>query len=115
MIAIAVAVKLSSPGPAIYSQERIGYHKKPFKIFKFRSMVTGAEPSGPALSSPNDSRITRTGQFLRKYRLDELPQFWNGAPWRHVACRATARKGIYVSQIIERAPYYSLVHQVRPA
>ena len=114
MIAIAVAVKLSSPGPAIYSQERIGYHKKPFKIFKFRSMVTGAEPSGPALSSPNDSRITRTGQFLRKYRLDELPQFWNVLRGDMSLVGPRPERAFYVSQIIERAPYYSLVHQVRP-
>ena len=70
-------VKLDPPGPVFYRQERIGLHKRPFKIIKFRTMVDGAESDGPALSHKNDTRITRIGAFLRKYRLDEIPQFWN--------------------------------------
>ncbi len=71
---IALRVKLSSPGPVFYSQERIGYKGKPFHMYKFRSMVSDAEKNGPALSSDNDPRITKWGKKMRKWRLDELPQ-----------------------------------------
>ncbi|MFC7668805.1 sugar transferase [Hymenobacter humi] len=73
----ALMVKLSSPGPVFYRQERIGKNGHPFRIIKFRSMYQDAEKMGPALSSDNDPRITQWGRFMRKVRLDELPQFWN--------------------------------------
>lgn len=77
-IAIAAAIKIKSPdGSILYRQERVGFRKKHFKIIKFRTMRPDAEENGPALSSPDDPRITPFGRFLRKYRLDELPQFWN--------------------------------------
>ena len=67
----------SSEGPVFYRQERLGLRQKPFKIIKFRSMRMNAEENGPQLSNDCDTRVTRVGRFLRKYRLDELPQFWN--------------------------------------
>ena len=73
----AICVKVSSAGPVFYAQERIGKGGKPFFIYKFRSMVTDAEKLGPALSSDDDPRITPFGKFMRKVRLDEIPQFYN--------------------------------------
>ena len=77
LLSIALAVKASSKGPILFHQERVGRWGAPFMIHKFRSMYTGAERNGPQLSSDNDPRITRVGRFLRKSRLDELPQFFN--------------------------------------
>ena len=74
---IAILVKLSSKGPVFYLQERLGYKAKPFKIIKFRSMYIDSEKGKPLLSSDNDTRITPWGKIMRKYRLDELPQFYN--------------------------------------
>jgi lipopolysaccharide/colanic/teichoic acid biosynthesis glycosyltransferase len=77
LLITAIRVKLSSPGSVFYSQERIGLKGKPFYIHKFRSMFINAEKTEPLLSSENDLRITNWGKTMRKWRLDELPQFWN--------------------------------------
>ena len=114
MAAIALAVKLDSRGPVFYRQERVGYHKRKFNILKFRTMRIDAESSGPQLSSENDSRITRVGHYLRKYRLDELPNFWNVLLGEMSIVGPRPEREFYIRQIIERAPYYTLVHQVRP-
>lgn len=113
-IAIAIAVKADSKGSIFYSQQRIGRHRKPFKIYKFRSMRTDAEASGPQLSNGNDPRITRTGRILRKYRLDELPQFWNVLTGDMSIVGPRPEREYYIRQILKRAPYYILIHQVRP-
>lgn len=111
---LGVAVKLSSKGPVIYRQERIGLHQKPFKILKFRSMVENAEHSGPQLSSDNDPRITKVGHWMRKYRLDELPQFWNVIKGDMSIVGPRPEREFYIQQIVKEAPYYTLVCQVRP-
>jgi exopolysaccharide biosynthesis polyprenyl glycosylphosphotransferase len=111
---IAIAIKCDSRGKIIYSQERVGMHKKRFKIYKFRTMHADAESNGPALSSENDSRITPLGHWLRKYRLDELPQFWNVLKGDMSLVGPRPERMFYISQIMERAPYYILLHQVRP-
>ncbi len=77
MLALALAVRLSSPGPVFYRANRIGRDGKPFKLYKFRSMVVGADRRGPGITSANDSRITPIGKFLRATKLDELPQLLN--------------------------------------
>jgi lipopolysaccharide/colanic/teichoic acid biosynthesis glycosyltransferase len=74
---IAIAIKLDSPGPAFFRQERIGKDGQPFRIFKFRSMIAGAAQTGTAITIRADSRITRVGAFLRRTKLDELPQLIN--------------------------------------
>lgn len=112
--AIALAVKVDSPGPAFYKQERIGFHKRPFNIIKFRTMTADAETSGPALSHDNDTRITRVGRVLRKYRLDEIPQFWNVLKGEMSLVGPRPEREYYIDRIVERVPYYSLIHQVRP-
>ena len=74
---LALITFISSPGPVLYRQERIGLHGKPFTMYKFRSMDRHAEPEGPVLAVPNDTRITGWGRFMRRYKLDETPQFFN--------------------------------------
>ncbi|RLD62358.1 MAG: sugar transferase [Bacteroidetes bacterium] len=74
---ISIITYISSKGPVLYKQERIGINDKPFKIYKFRSMYLGAEKNGPELSKNNDPRVTPWGSFMRKYRIDEFPQFFN--------------------------------------
>lgn len=111
---IALMIKLDSKGPVFYRQTRIGYKKKPFEIYKFRSMYTDAEDTGPALSSADDPRITPLGRTLRKYRLDELPQFWNVLKGEMSLVGPRPEREFYLKQIVKRAPHYNLVHQVRP-
>ena len=112
--AVALAVKMDSHGPVFYRQERIGYHKRPFKIIKFRTMRTDAEAGGPALTRDNDPRVTRVGAFLRKYRLDELPQFWNVVKGEMSIVGPRPERAYYIERIARRVPSYSLIHQVRP-
>ena len=114
LAAIAIAVKADSEGPVLYRQQRIGYHKRPFMINKFRTMKNNAENTGPALAKENDPRVTRIGHFLRKYRLDELPQFWNVLIGEMSLVGPRPEREFYIRQILERHPAYSLIHQVRP-
>ena len=111
---IALAVRKSSPGKVIYSQERIGLKQRPFKIYKFRTMRIDAESDGPQLTSKNDPRVTKTGRFLRKYRLDELPQFWNVLKGDMSIVGPRPEREFFIRQILQKAPYYVLVYQVRP-
>lgn len=111
---LALCVRLSSKGPVIYSQERIGRYQKPFLIYKFRTMMENAESEGPRLSSDDDPRITKVGKWMRKYRLDELPQFWNVLKGDMSIVGPRPEREYYIKQIVEHAPYYTLVCQVRP-
>lgn len=113
--AIAAAIKIESPTEkTIYRQTRVGYHKKTFDIIKFRTMRPDAESNGPELSSENDTRVTRIGKILRRYRLDELPQFWNVLRGDMSLVGPRPERAYYIEQIIKRVPYYSLVHTLRP-
>lgn len=113
-LAIAIAVKTDSPGPVFFKQERIGLSGRPFLIYKFRSMRTGAEDNGPQLSNKMDRRITRLGHYLRKYRLDELPQFWNVLRGDMSLVGPRPERDFFIRQIMDIAPYYSRLLQVRP-
>jgi exopolysaccharide biosynthesis polyprenyl glycosylphosphotransferase len=110
----AVMVKLSSPGPIFYRQERIGKNEVPFAIIKFRSMYVNAEPLGPSLSSDHDPRITKWGRFMRKVRLDELPQFWNVLKGDMSIVGPRPERRFFIEQIIQIAPHYRHLHRVRP-
>lgn len=115
MSLIALAVKLDSPGPVIYRQKRIGFRRKPFNILKFRTMRTDAEAGGtPLLSALNDNRVTKVGRILRKYRLDELPQFLNVVKGDMSIVGPRPEREYFIDQIVKRAPFYTLLHQVRP-
>ncbi len=112
---VALIIKRTSPGPIFYTQERIGLHNKPFQIIKFRSMVQDAEASGtPQLSSDDDPRITPFGRFMRKYRIDELPQFWNVLKGEMSLVGPRPERKYYIDQITPIVPAYALLHQVRP-
>lgn len=110
----AIGVKISSPGPIIYSQERIGRGRKPFRIYKFRSMHVDAEKEGPKLSNDHDDRVTGWGRIMRKYRIDELPQIWNVLKGEMSLVGPRPERAFFIEQIVKRAPYYGLIFQVRP-
>ena len=110
----AIIVKCTSPGPIFYAQERIGYRGKPFKMHKFRSMYVDAEASGPALSSDDDPRITPFGRIMRKYRLDEIPQFYNVLKGTMSLVGPRPERQYFIDKIVERAPEYMLLHKVKP-
>ncbi|MBR4176744.1 MAG: sugar transferase [Bacteroidales bacterium] len=110
----AIIVKCTSPGPIFYAQERIGYRGKPFKMHKFRSMYVDAEASGPALSSDDDPRITPFGRIMRKYRLDEIPQFYNVLKGTMSLVGPRPERQFFIDKIVERAPEYMLLHKVKP-
>lgn len=110
-----IIIKRDDRGPAIYSQERIGLHGKPFRILKFRSMKTDAEKDGSALlAGDNDSRLTRSGKFLREHHLDELPQLWNVFVGDMSFVGPRPERKFYIDQIIERNPKYELLYKIRP-
>lgn len=111
---IAWRVKKDSPGPVFFRQERIGYMGKPFYIYKFRTMYTDAEDNGPLLSSEKDKRITPFGHLLRKYRLDEFPQFWNVLKGDMSIVGPRPERKYFIDQIVKKAPYYYLLHNVKP-
>ena len=111
---VALRVKLGSKGPIFYKQERIGYEGRPFMIYKFRTMYTDAERQGPQLSQVNDPRITPFGHVMRKYRLDELPQFWNIIKGDMSIVGPRPERKYYIEQIEKIAPYYCLVYKVKP-
>lgn len=110
----AILVKFSSAGPIFFSQPRVGFHGKEFKIIKFRSMYVGAEKSGPQLSSENDSRITPFGRFMRKTRLDEIPQFYNVLIGDMSLVGPRPERQYFIDQIMVHAPHYKHLHKVRP-
>ena len=113
-IVLASIIKITSKGPVIYRQERIGRFGKPFYIYKLRSMVADAENGTPALSNENDSRITGIGKFLRKTHLDEIPQFYNVIVGDMSLVGPRPERDFYIKQIIERAPHYTHLHKLRP-
>ena len=111
---IAWRVKRDSEGPVLFKQERIGYLGRPFMIYKFRTMRLDAEKAGPLLSKVDDERITPFGHILRKYRLDELPQFWNVLKGDMSLVGPRPERKYFIDQIVRRVPYYYLLHNVRP-
>ena len=111
---IAIRVKLSSPGPVFFKQERIGIHGNPFFIYKFRSMRQNAEREGPRLSFDGDDRVTPWGAIMRKYRLDELPQFWNVLKGEMSLVGPRPERQYYIDLIMEQAPHYRHLLKVRP-
>jgi exopolysaccharide biosynthesis polyprenyl glycosylphosphotransferase len=113
-LALIIGVKLSSKGPVFYTHERIGRYGKPFMIYKFRSMYSNAEANGPALSSHNDSRITGFGMFMRKMRLDEIPQFYNVLIGDMSLVGPRPERQYFIDQIIKTAPHFNHLQKVRP-
>lgn len=110
----AIGVKMSSPGPIFYSQERVGKHGRSFKMHKFRSMYVDAEKAGPQLSSDDDPRVTKFGRIMRKYRLDELPQFYTVLKGDMSLVGPRPERQYYIDQIARVAPYNRLLLKVKP-
>lgn len=113
-IIVGMIVKFTTPGPIIFAQERIGIHGKPFNIYKFRSMYIDAEKHGPALSSEKDPRITRFGRFMRKTRLDEIPQFFNVLKGDMSLVGPRPERQYFIDKIVEKASHYNHLLKVRP-
>lgn len=111
---IAFIVRIGSKGTMFFKQERIGIHGKPFYIYKYRTMLLDAEKEGPALSSSNDPRVTKIGRFLRKVRLDEIPQFYNVLIGDMSLVGPRPERKFYIEQIVEKAPHYKHLQKVRP-
>ncbi len=110
----AIGVRLSSKGPIFYSQERVGLQGEPFKMFKFRSMIVNAETATPKLSSKDDPRITNWGRFMRKVRLDELPQFYNILIGDMSFVGYRPERQFFIDQIVEKAPHYKHLFKIKP-
>jgi len=113
-LCIIIGVKLSSPGPMFYKQDRVGKYGRQFKIYKFRSMYHNAEENGPELSSKHDPRVTRFGQFMRKHRLDEIPNFINVLKGDMALVGPRPEREYFIRKITEEAPHYIHLHKVKP-
>lgn len=111
---IMLRVKLSSRGPIFFKQERVGYQGKPFNIIKFRSMYVNAEEQGPQLSNDDDPRVTKWGKIMRKYRLDEIPQFWNVLKGEMSLVGPRPERQYFIDKLLQRAPHYKHLLKVRP-
>ena len=110
----AVGITLTMPGPVFFSQERVGKDEVPYTLYKFRSMRMDAEKDGPRWATPNDDRVTRFGRFLRRTRVDELPQLWNVLRGDMSLVGPRPERPAFVSQLVRDVPYYALRFQLRP-
>ncbi len=111
---VFIALKCQGQGSAIFSQERIGLHGKPFNMYKFRTMRTDAEAEGPQLAVKDDDRLTRVGKFLREHHLDELPQFWNVLIGDMSMVGYRPERQYFINLIMKEDSRYSCLFQVRP-
>lgn len=114
IIYAALRTRLSSTGPVIYSQQRVGLRNRLFTIYKFRSMIPDAEKDMPLLSSDNDERITKWGKVMRRWRIDELPQLWNILKGEMSLVGPRPERKYFIDQIMESHPEYSLLLRVKP-
>ena len=113
-IGAAILIKLDSRGPILYKQERVGKNGGAFTVMKFRSMRTDAEKAGPVWASEDDDRTTRVGKFIRKLRIDEIPQFWNILRGEMDFVGPRPERPHFVSQLAEEIPYYEQRHLIAP-
>lgn len=114
-LAIYIAIKCESKGPAIFRQERIGRGGKAFTLYKFRSMKVTSESDGkPALCQHGDARLTRVGKFVREHHLDELPQLWNVAKGDMSFVGPRPERQYYIDKIMEVNPEYERLYELRP-
>lgn len=114
MAAVALAIRVTSPGPAVFKQSRVGLLGMPFTIMKFRTMCQESEANGAQWATENDSRITPLGKFLRKSRLDELPQLWNILLGQMSFVGPRPEQPTFVRTLRQAIPYYDQRHAVRP-
>jgi sugar transferase (PEP-CTERM system associated) len=114
MLLTALAIKLDSRGPVFYLQERVGLNNTTFRIIKFRSMRVDAEANGPVWANEGDSRVTRVGRWIRKRRVDELPQLFNVIRGEMSLIGPRPERPVFIKQLEQRIPYYSERHLVKP-
>lgn len=115
MLVVAILIKLTSPGPIIFKQERVGLHNKPFMMYKFRSMVQQTEADEKkGWTVPGDPRVTRVGRFIRKTSIDEFPQFFNVLAGQMSLIGPRPERTQFVEMFKEEIPRYMIKHQVRP-
>ncbi|THB75666.1 MAG: TIGR03013 family PEP-CTERM/XrtA system glycosyltransferase, partial [Desulfobulbaceae bacterium] len=110
----AIIIKLESPGPVFYLQERLGKGRHLFKVIKFRSMVQDAEKNGAVWAKTDDDRVTRYGKFIRKVRIDELPQLFNVLKGEMSLVGPRPERPVFVEQLKKTIPFYDIRHDVRP-
>jgi sugar transferase (PEP-CTERM system associated) len=110
----ALLIKIESPGPILYKQERVGKNGKPFVLMKFRSMREDAESDGPVWATKDDERTTRIGFIIRKIRVDEIPQFWNILRGEMNFVGPRPERQHFVSQLAKEIPYYEQRHLIAP-
>ena len=113
-LAVAIVIRLDSPGPILYSQTRVGRDGRNFTLHKFRSMYTDAEKHGPQWATMNDPRVSRVGRFIRKTHIDEFPQFWNVLRGEMSMVGPRPERPYYVEKFTEAIPYYPRRLKVRP-
>lgn len=114
LTAIAIKIEDGLAAPVFYSQERVGLNGRVFRVHKFRSMTTDAEKNGAVWASKNDTRVTRVGDFIRKVRIDELPQIFNVINGTMAFVGPRPERPIFVEKLSERIPFYSERHRVKP-
>ena len=114
MLVAAIIVRLESPGPIIYSQDRVGENGKEFKVHKFRSMRNDAEKDGAKWAQVNDPRVTKFGNFMRKTRIDELPQLVNVLKGQMSFIGPRPERMVFIKELEKEIPYYNLRHMVKP-
>jgi len=114
MAVTAVVIRLESPGPVIYRQERVGRGGRVFTCLKFRSMGVDAERNGPVWAQATDARVTRVGRFIRKTRIDELPQLWNVLRGEMSFVGPRPERPVFVDQLRAKIPFYEVRHSVKP-
>jgi sugar transferase (PEP-CTERM system associated) len=110
----AIIIKIESPGPVLYSQDRVGTNNRPFRVHKLRSMRQDAEQNGAVWAREDDDRVTRFGRISRKFRIDELPQLWNVLKGDMSLVGPRPERPVFVQQLAEKIPFYLLRHDVKP-
>ena len=114
LLLLSLIIKITGKGPVIYSQDRIGKNGRPFSIYKFRSMVYNAEFGEPMLSATDEERVTRIGRFLRKYRIDEIPNFINVLRGELSIVGPRPERKFFIDQIVKLVPEYTELQKVKP-
>lgn len=114
ILILVFLIKCSGKGPVVFTQERVGKNGKPFIIYKFRSMCHNAENGQPLLSNPNDSRVTTIGRFMRKHRLDEIPNFINVLKGEMSLVGPRPERQFFIEQVIQVAPEYNRLFTITP-
>jgi exopolysaccharide biosynthesis polyprenyl glycosylphosphotransferase len=114
IIIVSLLIRLSGKGPVFYTQERIGKNSKPFTIYKFRTMKTDAEQDKPLLSNKDDNRITPFGRFMRRHRIDEIPNLINVLRGEMSLVGPRPERQYFIGQIVKKAPHYRRLHKVKP-